>query len=133
MASILIIDDEALVLETLNEALRAYGHEVQTTPHPDDGLKLATQCDFDVVICDMFMPGADGFDVLQSIRKNKPGQKIIMASGGGAFGMLDVLDVARNIGADAAYSKTDGLEILQQTIDTVLGPSRPMAHPQTAA
>lgn len=123
MANILLIDDEALVLETFYEALRVRGHEVHTAPSGADAVTFVTQCDFDLVICDMFMPDHDGFDVICQIKTAKPTQKVIVSTGGGVFGNLDVLNMASRFGADDTYCKADGLEILYATVDRVLAES----------
>lgn len=120
MATILIIDDDKHVLDLFQDALRMRGHEVYTAANADAGMAFVKACDFDIVICDMFLPDRDGFDVLRAIRNVRPHQKVIISTGGGSFGMLDVLDMAEQFGADATFSKTDGIDMLAHTVGRVV-------------
>lgn len=56
---LLVVDDEALVVELLSDILRRDGYEVMATTHPEEVLEM-TQAGFDLLICDLAMPGLDG-------------------------------------------------------------------------
>ena len=63
----LIIDDEILVLESCRKIFSAEAFEVVITPSPREGLKLAADSAFDVILCDWSMPDFDGMDVIEEL------------------------------------------------------------------
>ncbi|MEK6709712.1 MAG: response regulator [Nitrospinota bacterium] len=66
---ILLVDDEAETLEVLGEILRSMGYQAETARSGEEALaKLSPQTD--LVLLDVKMPGLDGFQVAQRIRKN---------------------------------------------------------------
>lgn len=67
MSRILIIDDEKELVSLLKDELTAKGHEVLTAHDGSEGIKLATKQP-DLIILDIMMPGADGFEVCRRIR-----------------------------------------------------------------
>jgi formate/nitrite transporter len=77
----LIIDDEMLVLESCRKIFSAEEYEVVITPSPRQGLKLAGESSFDVIICDWQMPEFDGMDVIEELDRISPGSAVVMISG----------------------------------------------------
>ena len=65
--SVLVVDDEVGMRETLAEILRNVGYDVATASNGDDALLQLSREDFDVVLMDIRMPGRDGISVLQQI------------------------------------------------------------------
>jgi DNA-binding response OmpR family regulator len=63
----LIIDDEEVVLESCRKIFAAEGFDVVITTSPQEGLKLASDSSFDVILCDWKMPGFDGMDVVEEL------------------------------------------------------------------
>ena len=61
-ARILIVDDDPLVPRTLCILLRKHGYEARAAASTEEALDVLTEQSFDVVISDINMPGADGFD-----------------------------------------------------------------------
>ena len=77
----LIIDDEMLVLESCRKIFSAEAFEVVITPSPREGLKLAADSAFDVILCDWQMPEFDGMDVIEELDRISPGSAVVMISG----------------------------------------------------
>ncbi len=77
----LIIDDEMLVLESCRKIFSAEAFEVVITPSPRQGLKLAAESAFDVILCDWQMPEFDGMDVIEELDRISPGSAVVMISG----------------------------------------------------
>ncbi len=65
---ILVVDDERAILELLDRYFSARGHTVTTTPNGTRAIELAHQQSFDIVICDLRMPGLDGSAVIRELR-----------------------------------------------------------------
>ncbi len=68
MSRVLIIDDETTVLRTVGEMLGMEGFEVSIALDSADGIDMATAQPPDLIICDLMMPGFNGFDVLKALR-----------------------------------------------------------------
>jgi CheY-like chemotaxis protein len=65
---ILLADDDADVLYVAESALRKLGHDVVATENGSEAFDLYRTERFDVVVCDLAMPGLDGDDLCRSIR-----------------------------------------------------------------
>ena len=65
---ILAIDDDELVLLSMEELLTTEGHAVTTAPGGKSGLEVAAQTRFDLVLLDLVMPGMSGFEVCRALR-----------------------------------------------------------------
>jgi len=86
MTSILLIDDESDVRESVAKVLGREGYEVESAKNAEAGLRLLAEREFDVLITDIIMPGIDGVEAIRRARGHQPGIKIIAISGGGNFG-----------------------------------------------
>jgi DNA-binding response OmpR family regulator len=111
MARILVIDDDALVRETIKAMLVAGGHDVSTAVDGDDGCAQFSRSRFDLVICDMFMPGKDGIETVKELRESAPAVPIIGTTGGGSYRAVSNLDpdgllrMSRTLGATQTIPK----------------------------
>ncbi|OGP53456.1 MAG: hypothetical protein A2Y65_07125 [Deltaproteobacteria bacterium RBG_13_52_11] len=79
--TMLIIDDEDVVLESCRRIFSAEGVQVTCTTSPREGLRLVENSSFDVILCDWKMPGFDGMDVLAELNQRSPDSVVIMISG----------------------------------------------------
>lgn len=84
MSRILIVDDEKSVRETLREMLEYEGYEVVEADSGLQALDLFSQNSFDVVLCDIKMPGMDGMELLDKILQSYD-IPVIMISGHGTI------------------------------------------------
>jgi formate/nitrite transporter len=78
---ILIIDDEEIVLKSCRRIFEAEGFDVVTTNNPHEGLQLASDTSFDVILVDWMMPGLDGMDVVEELDRRSPNSAMVMISG----------------------------------------------------
>lgn len=79
--TMLVIDDEDIVLESCRRIFSADGFQVTCTTSPREALRLVENSSFDVILCDWKMPGFDGMDVLAELNQRSPDSAIIMISG----------------------------------------------------
>lgn len=70
MKRILVIDDAEFILESTSTLLRFEGYDVYTAADGLAGIDSATNLKPDLILCDISMPGCDGYEVLTQIRKN---------------------------------------------------------------
>lgn len=66
--NILIIDDEELVVESLSKLLKKEGYGVVFAVNRDEALAKVKDSDFDLIVCDIRMPGIDGVQIIKGIR-----------------------------------------------------------------
>jgi DNA-binding NtrC family response regulator len=116
MPSILVVDDEIHVRQALKDILTYENYEVEEAADGKTALQLIQQKMFDVVLCDIKMPGMDGLELLQKIQEitNVP---IIMISG---HGTIDTAVEAIKKGAFDYISKPPDLNRLLVSIRNAL-------------
>jgi signal transduction histidine kinase len=78
---ILAIDDDPDIVDIIHAYLEPLGYDVVTTTGADEGMSAATAQVFDVVICDVGMPGRSGLEVCQLLRRAGFGGKLILMTG----------------------------------------------------
>ena len=74
---VLVVDDDRVALTVLCAMLRAAGAEVEAVGSGAEGLDRLRKGRYDVLLCDIYMPAMDGFEVIRRVRQLGP------ASGGG--------------------------------------------------
>ena len=82
--SILVIDDEEFVRETLGEILAALSHDVQTADSGRVALEKIATKHFDVVFTDLAMPEMDGWETARAIRQLEPHLPLVLVTGYGS-------------------------------------------------
>jgi len=87
MPSILVIDDEAAIRETLKEILEYEKYEVTLAEDGAKGLQLLQKNNFDVILSDVKMPGTDGMELLDRVQALAPDVPMVMISGHGSVEM----------------------------------------------
>lgn len=78
---LLVVDDEEPICNYLAELFRLEGWTVDTAFDGFQGLKLAADCDYDVIIMDILMPRVTGIEATREIMKRKPDSRIIVITG----------------------------------------------------
>jgi adenylate cyclase len=68
--SLLVVDDDPVVRSMLSRSLEQGGHAVATAKDGQEGLDLARAETFDVILLDVLMPGLDGYEVLEQLKKD---------------------------------------------------------------
>ena len=115
---ILIIDDELDMLTLLRMIIEENtAWEVETTNNPSEGLKMAMDNDYNLVIADLKMPGMDGMEVFEELKKMKPDIPVIIIT---AYGSLEIAEEARNKGVADFITKPFRKDTILFTMDRVL-------------
>ncbi len=82
---VLIIDDERSIRNTLKDILEFEGHEITLAADGKEGLESALRGNFDVIFCDIKMPGMDGVEVLEKLIESGVDSSVVMISGHGSI------------------------------------------------
>lgn len=80
MTKILVVDDEPSIVKLVTAYLRPEGYEVLTAADGPSGLRSARAFKPDVVILDIMLPGMDGLEVLQQIRRESQAYVILLTA-----------------------------------------------------
>lgn len=83
--SILIVDDEPSILQSLGGLLNDEGFEVITASNGYEALKIIDKESPDLVLLDIWMPGIDGIETLKEIKKDNPFIQVIIITGHGTI------------------------------------------------
>jgi CheY-like chemotaxis protein len=124
MARILVMDDDEPITRMLKKVLEGRGHEVFTAANGREGMKLFAAAQVDLVISDILMPEMDGLEALKELLRRNPDLKLIAVSGGGVRLKMDILKVAKILGASATFEKPYDLRALLAKVDEMLAERR---------
>ncbi len=78
---VLVVDDDEQLLEALRRALTLADYEVDVASNGPDGFRLASKGPYDVIIIDLMLPGMDGLEVLQRLRRQAIETPVLILSG----------------------------------------------------
>ena len=129
-ASILVIDDDAIVRETVHQILENAGYEVICADNGERGLDAFRARRPDLVVTDIIMPERDGIGTMLEMRREWPGAPIVAISGGGRLANTEYLDMARKLGANDVLTKPFEPEELIEAVARCL-PGRSAAVART--
>jgi two-component system nitrogen regulation response regulator NtrX len=85
MHSILIVDDESSIRQSLQEVLEEEGYKAAAVDSGEACLERLKKQPFEVVLLDVWLPGMDGLEALQKIRESQEAPEVIMISGHGTI------------------------------------------------
>lgn len=94
--SILLADDEEIVLQTIGDYLKDLGHQVMPAHDGDAAVKLLEAQDFDLGLIDIRMPGLDGMAVLEKGREIQPEVPFVIITG---YGDMEKVKQSLRLGA----------------------------------
>jgi len=114
----LIIDDEESIRDGCQQILTRMGHEVQSTGDPEQGIQLALQNRFDIILLDVRLPKIEGLDVLKILKKeHNVISKVIIITG---YGTIPLAVEAMRLGAMNFLTKPFGATELRNAIHECL-------------
>lgn len=100
--NILIVEDDEMILRTLEFRLKKDGYKVEVARDGKDALKKLKENTYSLVITDLMLPFVTGMEVLSCVKSNKPDLPIIVLSGADEEGTI--MD-AFKLGADDFIAK----------------------------
>jgi DNA-binding NtrC family response regulator len=116
MATVLIVDDDILVRDTLH-AFLSLSHECHTADRAEQALAYLDIETYDVVLTDLSMPGLSGREILNYIQDKHPATPVIVISGmpDGGYGH-EVLEM----GAFAFFTKPFKVDEIEEAVDRAI-------------
>lgn len=119
--SILIVDDEVNMRETLADILSRRGYHVATAETGEQAVEMCSANAYDVVLMDVRMPGLGGVDAFRMIRRHQESVRVIMMS---AYSVDELKNVALDEGAVAFLDKPLEVEsvirLIRETKETAI-------------
>jgi len=119
--NILVVDDEAPMRKLLSSNLKAGGYTVQSAADGSEALKWIDERTFDLLLIDVNLPGPNGFQVLEAVRRDAQTPILIVS---GRRRESDIVE-AFNRGADDYLSKPFGIAELLARVKALLRRAAP--------
>jgi DNA-binding response OmpR family regulator len=123
---VLVVEDEAIMAESLKTGLQEHGFAVDTAADGEEGLWYASEVDYDAIVLDLMLPKVNGFKVCQTIRERGDWTPILMLTA--KDGHLDEAE-GLDTGADDYLTKPFVFEVLLARLRALLrraGSDRPV-------
>jgi DNA-binding NtrC family response regulator len=115
--SVLLIDDEAEIRESLETLLQQEGFEITSAASAEAGMRSLAQKPFDLVLLDVALPDRSGFELLQEIRAADPALAVVVIT---AYGSVENAVQAMRFGASNYITKPwDNEKLLAEIRGTV--------------
>lgn len=111
---LLIAEDEEIIRLLIKKAL-GDSFEMEEADNGRTALAKAQSAEFDCVITDVKMPGMNGLELLERLKKIKPGAKVIVMTGSGP----EILLSAKAGGAYSVLEKPFGMDELMATVSGI--------------
>jgi len=126
-ATILVVDDEPAVLETVRDGLTAHGYQVLTAASGQEALEVAQahQGSIALALVDVVMPGMNGPDAAQHLHRSRPDLKVLFMSGFST----EVVVVHGIAAGDPLLVKPFSLESLARKVHEILDYRSPFSRP----
>ncbi|MET0516453.1 MAG: response regulator, partial [Nitrospiraceae bacterium] len=127
---IFVVDDEPLMRLSMVDALEGVGCEVTAAATGTEGVHVLEKRQFDLVITDLRLPGADGLAILKACKERNPNTEVIMIT---AHGSVDTAVGALKLGAYDYITKPfqmDELLLIVERVGRVLALRRETVEPK---
>ena len=105
--SVLVVEDDAVIRETISAILESEGYPVRTAPNGTQALRALDQAPASLVLLDMLMPGGDGWGLVRELRARKDPMRIAIMSAA-----PEAERWAKEIEADGCLPKPFNIEAL---------------------
>jgi two-component system OmpR family response regulator len=113
---ILIVEDESRIADFLDRGLRAEGHFCIIAHDGEEGLSLANEGDFELILLDLMLPKMHGHEVCQQLRMNRINTPLMILT---AMDSTDDIVAGLRLGADDYMTKPFSFEELLARIESV--------------
>jgi two-component system KDP operon response regulator KdpE len=118
---VLLVEDDQNIVDLVRSNLMARGHEVTVSKDGSDAVQLLQEAEPDMVILDLMLPSADGFELCRQMRERSPVGIVVLSARRGETDKVRAL----NLGADDYMTKPFGIDELLARIHATLRRTRP--------
>lgn len=122
--TVLIVDDQPDFRGMLSTAFSRAGYTVEEAANGLAALARIEDRRFDLIVTDIIMPDADGYELIQRLRTMPDRPPVIALSGGSSRLRMELPAIARLLGADSAFSKPVELSQLLDEAERLIGRDR---------
>ncbi|MCU9613323.1 response regulator [Caldibacillus lycopersici] len=112
---ILIVDDQFGIRILLNEVFQKEGYRTFQAANGKQALEIVKMYSPDIVLLDIKIPGMDGIEILKRLKKINTEIKVIIMT---AYGELDMISEAMELGALTYFAKPFDITELRETVRT---------------
>ena len=119
-ATVLLVDDDAVLLQLMSAGFAAAGFRVFTADNGRKGVRMAETCAPDLVVTDIVMPELEGIGLIRAIKQSPRAPKVIAISGAARGRGRDYLSWARHLGADETLAKPFRMSELLRVAATLI-------------
>jgi DNA-binding response OmpR family regulator len=114
---VLLVEDEKKIAAAVKRGLDAQGFDVEVSLDGEDGLWRATEYHYDLIILDLMLPGADGYQICRTLREQGNWTPIlVLTARDGVFDQTEALDT----GADDYVTKPFSFPVLVSHVRALL-------------
>ncbi len=118
--SIVLVDDEPIVCETVKITLSSRGYKIKTVEDPTDAMDAIRKAKPDLVILDLYMPHIDGASLCRQLKEDPELRDIPVLFFSGSSKPVDVMSGLKAGGYDYVAKPIDGEELLVK-VEAILG------------
>jgi two-component system, response regulator, stage 0 sporulation protein F len=110
---ILIVDDQFGIRILLNEVLHKEGYDTFQAANGVQALDIVTKHSPDLVLLDMKIPGMDGIEILRRMKQMNEDIRVIIMT---AYGELDMIQKAKDLGAITHFAKPFDIDDIRKVV-----------------
>ncbi|KOO37301.1 response regulator [Priestia koreensis] len=110
---ILVVDDQYGIRILLTEVLQKEGYQSFQAANGFQAIEITQRESPDLVLLDMKIPGMDGIEILKRLKEIDPAIKVIIMT---AYGELDMIQEAKDLGALTHFAKPFDIDEIRQAI-----------------
>lgn len=122
-AKILIVDDQFGIRILLNEVLQKEGYETFQAANGVQAIQIVNEHSPDLVLLDMKIPGMDGIEILKRIKEIDKDIRVFIMT---AYGELDMIQKAKDLGALEHFAKPFDIDDIRSAIRELLSTNEVM-------
>jgi len=110
---ILIVDDQYGIRILLNEVFQKEGYQTFQAANGVQAIEIVNEHSPDLVLLDMKIPGMDGIEILKRLKKIDSEIRVIIMT---AYGELDMIQEAKDLGAITHFAKPFDIDEIRQAV-----------------
>src|SRR5579863_5370053 len=127
-AHVLLIEDDTSLAGNLSDVLQEDGFKVSVCHRGDEGLRHATQAEYDVVLTDLRLPGLSGLELVRQLHEAQPRLPVVLMT---AHGTIETAIEATKLGAYDYLQKPFEMPGLLSVLHCAVDAGRLMREPVT--